>query len=355
MTPVREGVLAHLEALGKEISRTVDEAGELERLRNIASRGRRLFDLVVRTADQAGFLADLPPTDSGRRSLVIAHAESVRIPWSLLYTRDALPASLTDVEGFLGARHLILNLPYVNEVSMATDTDGDRIGKAQTSGTEAVGHIWDSAFLAETGQPLNLRWRAAVTGWTVESLRELRPDAETAQAMTAALTSFVQTSRDVLHFDCHGEKDPESERDESQPDIFVRNRFPVPHDTVTTWGFAANPTILIGLNVCRAAFGRVGEHDEGSVAENFLANGAGACVGPTTLVVYDLAMEFSSGFYRRLDRGESYLDAFEAVQRDIIVRDAGVLVYSLFGAPGFVGGGLKTPAVSRLVQPLGEI
>lgn len=229
------------------------------------------------------------------------------VPWELMH----------DGKGFLGQRMLLVRVPRINL----------ELSKARRELTERPSSlVHGQKILNVVGGGLNsqkdeCRGLFCDFGSEVDvSILHERPLSALSQAICDA---------DLVHFTCHGHRDPLRLQIYKTDDITLNLLV----DSVAEDEFRIKPRCLVYASACSSAASEIVFEEFLSFAWQFYAKGAAAYIGTLGAVPTRDAISFSRRFYSRLASGETanIYRAYQATRKEAFLEGPACLLFCIYG------------------------
>ena len=205
------------------------------------------------------------------------------IPWELMY----------DGKGFLGQRMLLVRVPRLSLELGRANARKERVNRPPCSGSGRGQKILNvvGGGLSNQRDECHGLFNSFSKGAEVSILHE-RPLSVLSQAIGDA---------DLVHFTCHGHRDPLRLQIYKTDDIMLNLLV----DSVAEDDFRIKPRCLVYANACNSAASEIVFEEFLGFAWQFYIKGAAAYIGTLGAVPTKDALSFARRFYARLAGGES--------------------------------------------------
>jgi hypothetical protein len=314
-------VVTHRNTAGDYVFQTSIDIPDAERdvaLRTMARAGALLFQKIffgpAAGADSKAvgeYLRKMVIDPAARLKLQIV-AESMPVPWGLLYVGDASSGARLDWDNFMGMRHIIEQIPLQNTLTVSdpgipSDKPQLMVSLNVNSGIDTQMH---SDFVAQQ----QAFWADAKA-----SRRRVRVTARTTSAEVVKALADGATEDQILYFYCHAESSGLTDPGGPDTSCLVLTDASITLgdlnlDAPTTTLLRGNP--LVFVNACESAEMSPTFYD--GFVPYFMAKGARGVIGTECTTPASFAASWAERFFERFLDGEPLGDAFLGLRREFL-------------------------------------
>ncbi|MDR6450022.1 hypothetical protein J2794_006162 [Paraburkholderia terricola] len=275
---------------------------------------RKLFEGPAAGPDSkaiATLLRKLSANQQTRLKLQIV-AESMPVPWSMLYIGSAADNATLDWNNFLGMRHVIEQIPLQNPMVTldSTISSNNPCLNVGVNFNDGIDQQMNANFVARQRE-----------FWSKQPIARVNVTARSNWPELLGALNNADTSDQILYFYCHA--DSKSLTDPGGPyastivltdaartltDIMLN----APADTQ----LAGNP--LVFINACESAEMSPAFYD--GFAPYFMSKGARGVIGTECKTPALFATEWAEAFFQRFLAGEPLGDAFLGLRSDFLTK-----------------------------------
>lgn len=298
----------------------IDSAASDAALRTMARAGARLFQVLFQhpagsddAARVGAWLGALRGDNDTPLSIQVLSRDAP-LPWGLLYTGDASTTTPLDWQQFLGFRHVIEQLPMVDQLgqggaTIASDTSGLDVSINLNRNIDRQMH---ATYVADQEQ----YWASAAVAHP-----GLRVAVRTTKADVLTALHSANTGDQLTYFYCHAETtaiDASGGNDASSlwltdAELTLEE---LQLDAATSIKLAGNP--LVFINACESA--QLSPLFYGGFVPYFMQKGARGVIGTECRIPGIFAAEWAARFFPRFLRGEAIGPLFLALRREFLAQ-----------------------------------
>ncbi|MEP6690471.1 MAG: CHAT domain-containing protein [Gemmatimonadaceae bacterium] len=299
-------VVAHADANGADVFQTEIDIASPDAnaaLRIMASAGAELFRLLFwhppeskDVSDIGLWLRDLA-SETGEPMSIQIMSKQAPIPWALLYTGDASDDATLDWKSFLGFRHIIEQLPLVDQLGRG---GASIASKPELAVSINLNRQVDKETHAKYVEQQEKFWAAATTDHT-----RLRVTPRTESKPFLKALADGTTADQVLYFYGHAETKPPSAKGGASSSSLTLTDGKVTLASLyanasTSIKLLGNP--LVFINACESAEMSPLFYD--GFVPYFMAKGARGVIGTECRTPARFAAEWAKRFFERFLNGE---------------------------------------------------